>query len=490
MGAHTYNVRGYVGNYSLLSDSARNALRVGDLVTTDPGTAGNRFWMVSSAARIQNAAPGTVDAQGRSGWVPLGQPDFLDEPLNGSAFYYQGWSVLRDGTLFTCRAQGQYAAADIVDGSDWYQHGSSGSGSSYRGDYAATTTYSRGEIVRHAGRYWIVKSASTTGTEPSYFNSGAWTVLDGGMEYRGLHVSGTYYADGHIVEDAAGAIYIRRNGGGSSDLTDTTHWAGFAAGRELPTGGQPLQALVKASTDDYDVEWSAVGAPNRQLPAGGSDGQALTKSGDSDYAVGWVTPQAASPNGTTVLIPVRPGSDPDKLILRAVSVVPNVSSDRPDVPHFVAENEDSYTLAVAQARDYASDFAPFLGGAGGAGGGWVELGSFVARGSGTNAGNRNFYTDTGLDMPVGASLILMVGQIRANVEYTSLVVRYEDLPESADQTLVSTFSAGASVASIADGQTGSTVGHFGLGRGGNSLLSGYSPSIATSTTTRLYVYTQ
>jgi len=54
----------------------------------------------------------------------------------------------------------------------------------------------------------------------------------------------------------------------------------------IPAGGTTGQVLVKASDDDYDLEWRTI----HELPSGGLTGQVLTKQSDSDYDVIWVTP--------------------------------------------------------------------------------------------------------------------------------------------------------------------------------------------------------
>ena len=72
-------------------------------------------------------------------------------------------------------------------------------------------------------------------------------------------------------------------------------------------------------------------------------------------------PTISESAGSNIVVPVRNG---DRVVLRAVGVVPNVAGDDADqfivVPHYIAENEDGYTINPAQARDYASWWNAFL----------------------------------------------------------------------------------------------------------------------------------
>lgn len=58
----------------------------------------------------------------------------------------------------------------------------------------------------------------------------------------------------------------------------------------LIPGGTTGQALVKASNDDYDTEWSDTAGGGTTLPNGGNAGQALVKTSSQNQAVGWGVP--------------------------------------------------------------------------------------------------------------------------------------------------------------------------------------------------------
>lgn len=103
------------------------------------------------------------------------------------------------------------------------------------------------------------------------------SVTSGGSVYRSLEATVYGLVSQEEAED-------------TSDLSpvlidkDLKLWTQAAdPGESLPEGGTTGQALVKASNDDYDVEW----ATPHELPSGGSTGQVLKKTSGTDYATEW-----------------------------------------------------------------------------------------------------------------------------------------------------------------------------------------------------------
>jgi hypothetical protein len=114
--------------------------------------------------------------------------------------------------------------------------------------------------------------------------TGALTLA--GAPTQALHAATKAYADLHLpLTGGTLSGTLTLPGGGTGDQAVTYN---DVSGRLIPAGGGPGFALVKASSNDYDVTWSwlDISSPN-PLPLGGTTGQALVKLSNDDYDVAW-----------------------------------------------------------------------------------------------------------------------------------------------------------------------------------------------------------
>lgn len=150
-------------------------------------------------------------------------------------------------------------------------------------------TYRSIEEITQSGNSITVIYTDSTTDGPFTFD-----VL---ISYRGDWAAATSYAQNDLVK-ANGIIYLVRiahvSAGtfdpGASAGSDGDFYQPFLELPELslPAGGGEGFVLTKASTSDYDFEWQA-----RGIPTGGSTGYVLTKLSADDFDADWVAAPAA-----------------------------------------------------------------------------------------------------------------------------------------------------------------------------------------------------
>jgi hypothetical protein len=115
----------------------------------------------------------------------------------------------------------------------------------YRGDWVASTVYSHNDLVKANGVIYIVLVDHTS---ELVFDPGAISGSDGDLYAEFL------------------------------ELPELT----------IPSGGDAGTVLTKATSTDYDYQWSFAG-----VPVGGTAGQILVKLSGDDYDTGWGTSEAS-----------------------------------------------------------------------------------------------------------------------------------------------------------------------------------------------------
>jgi len=154
-------------------------------------------------------------------------------------------------------------------------------GFSAQGDYATSTAYAPGDVVRYGG-YSYVCTTSTTGNAPT--NTTYWKLLVEGFKWTGAWASGTVYQKGDIV-----------NRNSNTYICITSGTTGAAQAPELDTNGNYWNYIAQGGAaaqvlqETGDLLYQAAGGINRiALPAGSTgtaaeqaaaSGQVLTVGG-------------------------------------------------------------------------------------------------------------------------------------------------------------------------------------------------------------------
>ena len=196
-----------------------------------------------------------------------------------STTYQVGDIVTYKGYTYSAKLNhtGQTAAPNL-DTTNWVVVTT---GFSAQGDYATSTAYAPGDVVRYGG-YSYVCTTSTTGNAPT--NTTYWKLLVEGFKWTGAWSSGTVYQKGDIV-----------NRNSNTYICITSGTTGAAQAPELDTNGNYWNYIAQGGAaaqvlqETGDLLYQAAGGINRiALPAGSTgtaaeqaaaSGQVLTVGG-------------------------------------------------------------------------------------------------------------------------------------------------------------------------------------------------------------------
>ena len=158
-----------------------------------------------------------------------------------------------------------------------------GGGTSYKGIYNATLTYSTGDIVSYQSNLWISRVDNNTNNTPQESVQAGitlhWLII-GKTNFFVEWMMGHSYNEGTIVEYTNRYFLVIQDitNSRTAPTEDITHFREIFIGitREeiedelLPVGGTTGQSLVKRSDADFDVDWETI-------TGGGGQGDGVRK---------------------------------------------------------------------------------------------------------------------------------------------------------------------------------------------------------------------
>ena len=97
----------------------------------------------------------------------------------------------------------------------------------WKGVWAATTSYTKDDVVRHAGNSYVCMTGHTSAAS-FYTNSGNWTAMTKGAAWRGDWTNGQVYNIGDIVRQGGGTYICEIPGTANQWQTDAVNWNVYA----------------------------------------------------------------------------------------------------------------------------------------------------------------------------------------------------------------------------------------------------------------------